>query len=333
MASILLEVGGYKVAKEPGFSVHDKKSIGFRNTGVGAFRIRHGSKPSEFPLGTTLWVDKDFVVISEPGMPKAVYQIPSGARIIADGQYDLSGRERCFQFTNTTLQAMIGREVRYWTAATQAEPVMKHLWTFAVAAPATEDATNGAPVDDFAANSRWYNLSSSSHTNALAGAKTVNQMELLNASLVAYAELTGLAINIPAGDTCDYEWTHSLYQGVGGGQNGACQMMLNWLFSQVNPGITDSVKSVVVYLGAVRKLGPINVSYDPATGKADYSSTYTDWFADNVENDTGSDFDYDTLRVGITAVSAIALIPVAADTWPAGAKRRIDFKSTFADKP
>lgn len=330
--SRLLAVADYKISQIP----KGKKGKGLTNVGIDEFRIRHGSEPSQFPKGTTLRVSKGFMILLEPGIRPAVYYIPRKKRhlqIITDGQYDLSGRQRRFQFTNTTLQAMIGREVRYFTAATQAEPVMKHEWTFAVVAAATEDATNGNPVEDWAINKRWYVVSSSSHTNGGGGAKTVNKMELLNASLVAYAELTGLTINIPAGDTCDYEWTHSLYEGTGGGQTVAPQIMLGWLFQQVNPEITDPVRTVTVYLGAVLKLGPINVSYDPATGKADYSSTYTDWFADNVENNTGADFNYDTLWVAVMLVSHIAKIPVTPGTWPAGAKRRIDFKGTYADKP
>lgn len=334
--SVLLEVGGVKLGKEPHPSVGDKEGqIAFGQAGVGTFKIRRGKKPSVFPTGIQLIVRRSQVIIKEPGMPDAVFEAPLVNRLAPCGVYNLEGKPRHFKATNTTQQAMIGREVRYFTAQTMSEIVTEHRWTWTGggSSPEDETCTNGNPVDDWSANSRWYVESSSSHLNDTGGAITVTGMDLLNASDVIYASLTGLTINVPDGDTCDFTWTHSVYKAAASAGDGAgalCRSILTWLFS--NNENTVPVAFVEVWGGGAKKLGPYSVSYDPATGKADYSSTYTKWYKDNVTN-SGANFNYDTLRVKDSDSNVIADISVTPGTWNSGDTKDIEFTCTWSDKP
>jgi hypothetical protein len=337
--AILLAVGNYSVCKES-HPIRNKKSgtVGMGNSGVGEFRIRKGtsSKPSLFPAGTKLHILGERALVIEPGAPTGEYETPFVDRQMKDGVYELDGHPRYHKVKNTTLSEMIGREVRYITASTAVEPVFFQYWTDSGGVFYTSHlpASNGAIQDDFAGTSRWYCVSSASGTNTTGAPTAVTAVWLENAAYTSYAHISGLSINIPAGDTLDYAWTHSIYSD-GQGASNLIRDQISSLFEQGNAGNPSvPVKYVDVYASSVLKLSDIVVSYDPATGLPDFSSTYTNWYANNVLNNTGSAFTPDLIKVKETSKNVYAEITISgATSWTAGAYRNINFTIAWSDKP
>lgn len=335
--AILLAVGNYSVCRDsPPQPQKGERGPVFRNVGVGEFRVRKGksSKPSVFPADTKLQILGERALVVEPGQPIGEYQVPLVDRLLDDGTYELTGQPRYHKVKNTTLQAMIGREVRYITVATAVEPVFFHKWTDSGGVfTGHQTASNGTPVDDFSGTSRWYCVSTASGTNSTGSPTTVTAVALTNDIKTQYAQITGLSIVIPAGDTLDYAWTHSIYSD-GQGSTDLIRFVITWLFDQAIAGNpSEHVVYVDVYASAVLKLSDIVVSYDPATGKADYTSTYTDWYANNVLNNTGSDFTPDELQVKNAAKKVLAEVSISSSSWVAGTYRNITFDCTWSDKP
>lgn len=331
--AVLLRVGSIKI----GDIVPSAKNclqMGFSIVGVGEFRIKDAAGNARvFMPGSKLVVKREGVAVCEPGFTDSWYRLPAGSACLLPGEYDLGGQERYFKVLNTTLQAQIGRTVRYFTAATMTEPFTWHRWTYTGGSGSPQDKPCTYVTDAAGAPPlMYYGVWSSSLTNSTGGAITLTEVDSLNASLVKYAEITGLSVNIPDTDTCDFTWTENWYRNATSSSSSDVNTARYAYAFFTAAANTTPVNYVTLLNSGVEVFGPVIVSYDPTTGKSDYSSTYTDWYANDCVN-SGSSFNYDAIRVYNTMGTALMDIAITPGTWAAGAKKDIKFTILWSDKP
>lgn len=315
-----------------------KQAFGFGQLGIGEIRLRQGKQISKFPVGTKL-----SVFPAQPGKKNpatlAVVHFPTGAKdvwrvphFVAPRVSDLSGQPKYFKVKNTVKEAMIGREVLYWSAATSTQQINQHRWwetTWSV----TNSCSPGTVIDDWSGNNRMGMPTVSSWTNT-GSTRAIDKIELLiSTGSVIMSDLT-VSFSVANGITADFTWTHYIYNSAGVFTKQSLEVMLGWLFN--TPSTSAAVGFCQVFNGATAtgiQSDNISLVADPATGNLDgnWDDTYTDWNAAGVVNDTGSDQAYDTIRVWPSSGVRHSDLAVTPGTWTDAAAKDIAIRYTWSE--